>query len=321
MKTKLSVLSLILTMLFVGEVYAKTIIKVGYLPILDHLTLVVSHERDNEKFKEVNVELKMFKRWDDMAGALNAGVIDAAFILSTLAMDMFDTGSDIKTVLLAHRNGSAITVKKDSEIKSAAGLKDKRIAIPHGKATHVALLDKYLREEGLSLKNVDATVVDPPNMEDALKLGNIDAFIVAEPFGAKAHLHGVGKVLVLTKDIVDKHVECIVVVRNQFLKQNVSAVQEWVDSLIRAGKFIEKDKRKNRLNQVSAIAKKYMGHDEEVVREGLKNPTDRILFDNLNPDISDFQKIVDIAVQAGIIEKVDLEGFIDGRFYKKAKEK
>lgn len=321
MRTKLNAVFLILTILFAGEVHAKTTIKVGYLPILDHLPLVVSHERDNEKFKEVNVELKMFKRWDDMAGALNAGVIDSAFILSTLAMDMFNTGSDIKTVLLAHRNGSAITVKKDSGINSAIGLKDKRVAIPHRKATHVALLDKYLRKVGLSLKDVDATVVDPPNMEDALKIGNIDAFIVAEPFGAKAHLHGVGRVLVLTKDIVDKHVECIVVVRNQFLKQNVSAVQEWVDSLIRAGKFIEKDKRENKLSEVSAIAKKYMGHDEEVVREGLKNPTDRILFDNLNPDISDFQKIADIAVQAGIIEKVDLEGFIDGRFYKKAKEK
>lgn len=321
MRTKLSALSLILTMLFVGEVNARTLLKVGYLPILDHLALVVSNERDNEKFKEVNVELKMFKRWDDMAGALNAGVIDAGFILSTQAMDMFNTGSDIKTVLLAHRNGSAITIKKDSEIKSAAGLKDKRIAIPHKKATHVALLDKYLRKEGLSLKDVDATVINPPDMEEAMKIGKIDAFIVAEPFSAKAHLHGVGKVLVLTKDIVDKHVECIVVVRNQFLKQNVSAVQEWVDSLIRAGKFIEKDKRENKLNLVLAIAKKYMGHDEEVVREGLKNPADRILFDNLSPDVADFQKIADIAVQAGIIGKVDLEGFIDGRFYKRAKEK
>ena len=321
MKTNLCLIFLIFLLLIPINVSAKTTIKVGYLPILDHLTLVVSHERDNEKFKEVNVELKMFKKWDDMAGALNAGVIDAGFILSTLAMDMFNTGSDIKTVLLAHRNGSAITVKKDSDIHSATGLKDKKVAIPHRKATHAALLDKYLRKEGLSLKNVDATVVDPPYMEESMKLGRIDAFIVAEPFGAKAHLHGVGRVLVLTKDIIDNHVECIVVVRNQFLKQNISAVQEWVESLIRSGKFIEKDKRETKLNSVSAIAKKYMGHDEEVVREGLKNPTDRILFDNLNPEISDFQKIADIAVQAGIIEKVDLEGFIDSRFYKKAKEK
>lgn len=321
MKRQIFIILLSLLLFVPALVFAETTIKVGYMPILDHLTLIVSQERDSKSFKELNVELKMFKKWDDMAGALKTGVIDAAFILSTLAMDMFNSGADIKTVLLAHRNGSAITVKKDSEIHSAAGLKEKRIAIPHRKATHVALLDKYLRKDGLSLKDVDATVVDPPYMEESMKLGKIDAFIVAEPFGARAHLHGVGKVLVLTKDIVNNHVECIVVVNNKFLKENPAAIQEWVESLIRAGKFIEKDKKENRLNSVAAIAKKYMGHEEEVTREGLKNPSDRILFDNLGPEVSDFQKIVAIAVQSGIIENVDLGSFIDSRFYKKSKEK
>lgn len=321
MKRQIFIILLSLLLFVPAIVFAKTTIKVGYLPILDHLTLVVSHVKDNESYKEANIELKMFKRWDDMAGALNAGVIDAAFILSTLAMDMFNTGSDIRTVLLAHRNGSAITVKKDSPINSAIGLKDKRVAIPHKKATHVALLDKYLRDKGLSLKDIDATVVDPPYMEEAMKLNKIDAFIVAEPFGAKAHLHGVGKILVLTKDIINNHVECIVVVNNKFLKENPAAIQEWVDSLIKAGKFIEKDRQGNNSKGVAAIAKKYMGHDEDVTNEVMQNPHDRIVFDDLNPKIGDFQKIVDIAVRAGIIEKVKLGGFIDDRFYKGAKEK
>lgn len=321
MRTKLSAVCLILTMLFVGEVHARTTLRVGYLPILDHLALVVSHAKDNESFREVDVEIKMFKRWDDMVGALNAGVIDAAFILSTLSMDMFNSGADIRAVLLAHRNGSAITVKKDSTVNSAVGLKGKRIAIPHRKATHVALLDKYLRDKGLSLRDIDATVVDPQNMENAMSAGSIDAFIVAEPFSAKAHLHGVGRVLVLTKDIINNHVECIVIVKEKFLRQNQSGIQEWVDSLIRAGKFIEKDKRENKLNSVSSITKKYMGHEEAVTREGLNNPHDRILFDNLNPSIADFRKIADIAVRSGIIEDVKLEAFIDDSFYKKSKER
>lgn len=303
------------------SVFAKTTLRVGYLPILDHITLVVSYEKDNKTFKEVDVELKIFKRWDELAGALDAGAIDAAFILSPLAMDMFNSGMDIRTVLLAHRNGSAITVGKDSEITSARMLKGKIVAVPNKKATHVALLDTYLRSDGLSLKDVETTVIAPPNMEEALKSNKIDAFIVAEPFGAKAKVHGYGRVLVLTKDIINNHVECIVVVKNKFLKENKPAMQEWVDSLIRAGKFIEKDRHENNSGKVIAITNKYMGHDDETTREALQNPHDRITFNDLNPKLSDYKKIMDIAVQAGIIGKVELESFVDGRFFKNSKEK
>ena len=300
------------------SVFAKETMKVGYLPILDHLPLVVSHERENGSFKEVNVEPKMFKKWDVLAGAIKAGAIDAAFILSPLAMDMFNAGVDIRVVLLGHRNGSAITVAKDSDIRSAKGLKDKKIGIPHDKATHTALLDKYLRGEGLSLKDVKTTVIAPPDMVKAMAGGNIDAFIVAEPWSAKAHLDGAGKTLALTRDILPDHVECVVIARSGFIKEHPAAMQEWVDSLIRAGKFIESDRHKNNSKNLVPIAKKYMGQDEAPVREALVNPYDRITFDNLEPDIPGFRKIVDISMQAGILDDVKLEIFIDNRFYKKS---
>jgi len=103
------------------------------LPILDHLTLLVSHAKDNDSFQHVTIKPKMFRSWREMVGALQAGVIDAAFILSLLAMDLFSQGVNIKTVLLAHRDGSAITIKSDSSIINAKDLRDKVIAIPDKK--------------------------------------------------------------------------------------------------------------------------------------------------------------------------------------------
>jgi len=38
----------------------------------------------------------------------------------------------------------------------------------------------------------------------------------------------------------------------------------------------------------------------------------------LNPVLADFQAIVDISLQAGIIGKVNLNSFIDDSFYQKA---
>jgi len=296
----------------------KVHLRVGYLPILDHLTLLVSHAQDNCSFQRVNIQPKMFKAWREMVGALRAGVIDAAFILSPLAMDLFNKGVAIKTIILAHRDGSAITVKTGSNISSAADLNGKAIAIPDRKATHTALLNHYLTGGGISLQDVTTKVIAPPNMIKAMKLGRIDAFIVAEPFGAKAQHDNVGKILVLTKEIIDNHVECIVVVNQDVIKNNRTALQEWVDSLIRAGKWIDKDKLENGSKQVAKItAKRYFPHSEATIIRGLQTPSNRISFSDLNPVLDDFQIIVDISLPAGIIEPVNLKAFIDASFFRK----
>jgi len=294
-------------------------LKVGYLPILDHLPLMVSHAQDADRFQHITIQPKLFKSWREMVGALEARVINSAFILSPLAMDLFNKGMDIRTILLAHRDGSAITVKQGSAIKNAADLRGKAIAIPSRKATHTALLDAYLKTAGLTLNDVTPKVIAPPHMPLAMAKDRIDAFIVAEPFGAKTQNDGLGKILVLTRQIIGNHVDCILVVKSDVLQNNPQGIQEWVNSLIKAGQFIDNDKLKNNSQKVAELtAKKYFPHNAKTVQLGLQNPKDRISFSNLNPDLDSFQKIVDISIAAGIISDINLQHFIDARFYQKA---
>lgn len=291
-------------------------LKVGYLPILDHLPLMVSHATDAKEFEHIQVTPKMFTSWREMVGALDAGVINAAFILSPLAMDLFNRGMDIRAVLLAHRDGSAITVKKGSPIQGAADLRGKTIAIPAAKATHTALLNHYLQGAGLSLNDVTTKVIAPPHMPLAMKHNRIDAFIVAEPFGAQTQHRGLGKILVLTKDIHPNHVECIVVVKQTELIANPQGIGEWIGSLVRAGRLIDRDKRHNGSRQVAKLtAKRYFPHAEETVIMGLLNPADRISFSDLNPALADMREIEQMAIRAGILQPVALERFIDNRFF------
>jgi NitT/TauT family transport system substrate-binding protein len=294
----------------------KVSLRIGYLPILDHLPLLVSHAQDDAALTYMRSIPKQFKSWEEMVGALHAGVIDAAFILSPMALDLFSQGMDIRTILLAHRDGSAITVKKDSGIQSAADLKGKRIAIPARTATHTALLNRYLMGAGLSLNDVFTKVIAPPHMALAMQHGRIDAFIVAEPFGSRAQNNGMGQILTLTRDILPNHVECIVVVKHSFLEQHPDAIQEWVASLIRAGRFIDNDKQHHHARAVARLtAAHYLPYDESTIIDGLSNPTDRISFSDLNPAIDDFRSIVSLAQEAGILREVNLENFIDARFY------
>jgi len=251
-----------------------------------------------------------------LAGALRAGVIDGAFLLSNLSMDLFDKGIDINTILVGHRHGSGITIKKNSDIKTPEDLKGKKIAIPSEISTHTALLESYLKTEGLSLKDVQTKVIAPSNTTKALQRGIIDAFIVAEPFCAKAEAEGDGTTLVLSKDILENHICCIVVVRKEALQANPEGIQEWVDSMIASGKFIEQDKINNGAINVAHMATRYMNHSGDIIVNALTNPINRIIYDDLHPRHSDYQAILDISVKAGLMQDIDLYAFINDSFYK-----
>jgi len=302
---------------FPGISFAKSKIKVGYIPILDHLTLAVSHARDRKVFKHIELQPILFRSWYSLAGALQAGVIDAGFLLSNFAMERFASGIDIRSILVAHRNGSGVVVGSDSGINSAKQLNGKKVAIPAKISTHTALLDSYLRKEGLSIKDVITKTISPSNMIKAMKAGKIDAYIVAEPFCAQAEMDGIGKILVLSKDILAEHICCVVVARKELIDSNPRGVQELTDSLIRSGQIIEQDKIQNNSQDITAIGSTYLKHDKHIIHQAIQNPLDRVTYTDLMPKKSDYQEILNISRQAGIIKSIDLDSFIDDRFSKK----
>jgi len=304
--------------LFISNVsVAKETLRVGYLPIMDHLILPVSHALDNPIYQHIEIKPRLFKKWRDVAGALKANKIDAAFILAPLAMDLFEQGTDIKTILLAHRDGSAITINRTSGIQDVSDLKGKRIAVPGRKSTHTALLNSYLKRAHLSLNDVVLKSIAPPNMQQAMELGFIDGFIVAEPFGSKVVKQNVGNLLVLSHDILPNHIDCIVVIHQTFLTQHPEAVKEWLTSLINASNWIETDRLKNQAHSIANLVGdgKYYYHPNELIINALTEPLEKISFTNLKPTFTDLETVLNISKEAGIIDNLDLTDFIDNRFY------
>lgn len=289
---------------------------IGYLPILDHLVLAASHFRDNRALTRVDIEPKPFKSWGAAAGALEAGVIDGAFLLSNLAMDLFNRGAPIRAVLVGHRNGSGLVVRTDAAIAGPKDLAGRTIAIPARISTHTALLDSYLRRGGLSLNEVRTLEIAPPLMVEAMMRGTIDAFIVAEPFCARAEQEKVGKILTFSKDILANHICCVLVMRAEGLAANPEGVQEWVNSIVRAGQWLDQQKGGGGAGEIARMAGQYMSHPESALLAALQNPGDRIVYKDLVPRPADFQAILDLSQKAGLIKPVDLGRFIDGRFIK-----
>ncbi|MBW6510100.1 MAG: ABC transporter substrate-binding protein [Desulfuromonadales bacterium] len=285
----------------------KQTLKIGYLPITDHLLMIAAQQH---RFEHIKLEPIKFSSWPEAAEALRAGAVDGAFLLTPIGLTLRRNGAPIKAVLLGHRNGSVITVRNGNDINSISDLKGKTIAIPSPFSTHNLLLRKVLTENGL-IPDSDVRLLDmaPPEMVMALATRRIDGFIVAEPFGAQAEAQQVGKVLTLSKDIWNDHICCVLNLRENIINQPEIA-QDLVLGLIQTANFIQSEP-----DEAAQLSVRLLGQRPEIIKTVLTTPKGRITFDSLAPTVADFAATQNYMLQFGVArEQVDLDQYLDARF-------
>jgi len=132
-----------------------------------------------------------------LAEALNAGAIDAGIIGDAPLLFVLASGAPVKAVAVDKSDpyGTALLVRPDAPLHSAAELKGKRIATGRGSIGHHLAL-KALDQVGLSEKDVEFRFLGPVDAKIALANGAVDAWSTWEPYTALAELSGQGRVLV-----------------------------------------------------------------------------------------------------------------------------
>ncbi|MCL1884841.1 MAG: ABC transporter substrate-binding protein [Defluviitaleaceae bacterium] len=299
---------------------AKANLRVGYLPIVDHLILGMAKEKQLEK---TDLQLEKKFGWNEIGDSLKAGEIDVAFMLAPYAMDLFYSEKNVKLLLLSHRDGSVIVANKAANINSIADFKGKTILIPYQASMHNILLHKKLKEEGLSLgigKDVTTEVTAPgqiPMMIEYDPDGFIAGYIVAEPFGTQVVNNGLGTVMNLSKEIMPNHPCCAVVVRDDVIKNNPESVQELISALVEAGKAVYTN-----IESTVKTAMDFLGQTEPVVRAILEDPNRRVSMDKLMPKADEFTFIqdylLDTVTTPALSGKINVNDFLDLSFAKNA---
>jgi NitT/TauT family transport system substrate-binding protein len=287
---------------------SKPALKIGYLPITDHLTIIAHSQID---FRHFVLEPVKFSGWAEQSEALKAGAIHGAFSLTPIGITLRQKGVPLKAVVAGHRNGSVITAKINAGINAVDDLRGKTIAIPSRFSTHNILLRKVLSERGLNADR-DVRLIDmaPPEMVNALSTGRIDAYIVAEPFGAQAQKLRQGKVLVYSKDIWKNHICCLLNLREEVIAWNPEAVKELVAGVIKTGRFIEAYPA-----EAAKLSKRYLGQRPDVIEYVLTTPKDRVTYHNLAISLRELKRTQNYMVSFGITKtKIDLGSYLDSRF-------
>ncbi|MDG2148004.1 MAG: ABC transporter substrate-binding protein [Planctomycetota bacterium] len=257
-----------------------------------------------------------FTDWPTVTEALSAKEIGAAFILAPLAMQLAQTGIPIKVVYLGHRDGTALVVREDSDIRDFGDLRGKTVAIPSRYANQNLLMYKMMKEWNMPEDSIELREVPPPEHPTALLEGSIDGYIVGEPFAAKAEVGGYGRVLYHTKDIWEDFISCVLVVRQDLIDNDRELVQELVDGIAKSGKWLDED-MDHRMDAAEMAAEHYYFQDPELLKFVLSKPVDRVKYTNLAPLKSNFDEIMELAVEMGILsERIEFEEYSDDSFVK-----
>ncbi|SDZ71685.1 sulfonate transport system substrate-binding protein [Variovorax sp. OV084] len=132
-----------------------------------------------------------------LAEALNAAAVDSGPIGDAPLIFALAAGTRVKAIG-ANRSdsyGTAVLVRPDSPLKTAADLKGKSVATNRGSIGHYITL-KAITAAGLKPEDVNLRFLAPADAKLALTQGSVDAWATWEPYTALAEVSHHARVLV-----------------------------------------------------------------------------------------------------------------------------
>ena len=292
---------------------------VGFLPVTCHLTCPVTSWVTQHSEKGSVFEAQKFTEFPSMKEALMARKIDATFMITPLAMKLVADGVPVKIVYLGHRDGSAIMVRVDSDIRDFEGLRGKTVAIPARYSNQNILMLKRMKELGMQEGDIALKELPPPEHPSALASGAIDAYIIGEPHAAKAELDGFGRVLYQCGDLWPNFISCGLVVRQEVIDQNRPMVEELVRGIATSGKWLDSDLDRGAQHRkdaaVVAASKMFYNQDPKLLTFVLTKDVKRVRYTDLKPPKDRFDEMMDLFVEFNLIPKrMPFEEYADTSF-------
>lgn len=273
----------------------KKVLKVGFLPISDHLLGMMAQRLHTSSKSQVQIQ--RFLSWQALTESLRHGHIDAAFIMAPLAIRLLLSGTPLFYILDAHHDGSSLAT-------SSKSLQGKKIGIPDHFSTHKALLHPLAKQFNLVPGDINTININPSYVIRSMHNHLIDGFFCAEPWGTKCENEGSAKIIIRSNSISPGHPCCILVVRQEFAVEHGALVKTFVQTLLKARDRLITDP------QFGAEAQAhYTGIDPQlalkVIEEG------HVTFNDLNPDSDRLLDFMTLTMNSGVFPSdCDLQKFV-----------
>lgn len=203
----------------------KTEIQLGYIPLLDCISLLWASHKGYFAEQGLDVSLVKEPSWASLRDRLAFGFLDAAHCLSTIlpaaAMGEDHLGIPLQTSLILSQNRAFISLSQKLCHELNVSVHDhptesaKKIvtAIQNGKNIQLAHVFKnsihhYILREWLALADQELAInyrfstLPPPYMVEAISSHLIDGFCVGEPWNTQAEIEGFSQIILSSEKII-----------------------------------------------------------------------------------------------------------------------
>ena len=270
-------------------------VTIGYLPSDHDAALFVADSQGKFQENGINTKLVQFNNGGDLMTAMASGDVDIGYVGITPVLSSISKGVPVKVISAAQTEGSGIVVSSDSGINDVSDLEGKKIATPGEASIQHMLLNYYLKENGMDIKDLKVSVMKVPSMNDALKTNQIDGMITFEPYVSIAEKNG-AKVLAGSQDILPDHPCCVVVASDKYIEAHPNETAKIVEIHENATNFINEN-----TDEAAGMLPKDIVTDVEVEKISMSSfPFISGLNESYKQDVMDF---MDLEVDLGVLKE------------------
>lgn len=281
-----------------------TPLRVGYLPVVSQLPLIVSYYKDQFKYVSVKPALTGYNSFTALEAALRVGAIDTAVVPVPIALSMAADNIPVKILGYVSRGGSLLIAKKPGDYSF---LKEKVIGVPGLDTNENIFLKQALTGKRLRYGLDYKTIGLPMNsaLED-LSSGVVDALYYPEPYGTIALHQGKG-FAVLGQEALSGNFLYVLVMRDILLEdRHLSGLLEWLKSIVKVCEGLEEQGSTHEVENTPLVA-----FDKEIIEFSLKKKVGGIQFGLWPINRDKLRKNMDSLIQLKILYKsIALENLI-----------
>ncbi len=215
-------------------------ILIAYTPWNGYGALFIAAEKGMFKAKGLDVQIQSIEDVGARKQAIVAKRIQGMAASVDVSVAALGQGVPLKFVWAfdASAGADGLLVTKASGIKTFADLKGKEIAYHKGSASHL-YLSTLLKKNGMKDSDVKSVEMKASEAASALMAGKVPAAVTWEPHITKAAAAG-NIILSTTKD-TPALIADVLVLHEEFVKNNPDTVQKIVAAMSEATDFIQKN--------------------------------------------------------------------------------
>jgi NitT/TauT family transport system substrate-binding protein len=197
------------------------------------------YEEEGVKWEKYNVEPGTLMQ------LLTTGQVDAGYNLLATLIQPLANGLDIKIPLALHTGCVKVLVRPDSDIKTVADLKGKKIGTDGMATSSTVIPQRYLGELGIKASGDDSEVewVIYPSTELplALERGLVDAIGLGDPRAAIIENAGQARVIInqATDDYLKDEFCCVTPLRTEFVEKHPAVAAAFIRAIQKGAKFVQ----------------------------------------------------------------------------------